>query len=370
MKGLDKSISMNHFITVDKFEELQKLALKTMRQVYAKAQGRLWKFDHWEYVFVRIMAFLTLAGLAGYLLIQTWNFSPNAIVQVFGIGLFLGKLGNLLFCTIYYLIYLVFVLLPIALIDSMSAKFKMFLRLVYFLIFLPASAFVAIIGFYYLLGSIPQNMTTSSFLLSMLILIDIIVLVLAIIYIYMKSQMSYWMFIMFVRPIDESKKTFLPTYDGIVKETANELYEHIRLWNKETLIEVANLARQKSSSIAVQAQTFSPLIGTFSLFSLFAVILNQDEFKALLRVMEQQLGEEYLGLSIYIIILAIIVTIFLSCRYFMRIIISLRLMDILIVLLEKRAKNVEKFTLSAEDYKLLNALGYTLDLHNHQAQKR
>ena len=119
---------------------------------------------------------------------------------------------------------------------------------------------------------------------------------------------------------------------------------------------VKMLVNQKNVSIAAQSQTFSPLIGAFSLFGLFALIFSQQDLRALFTDLENRLGSDFVGWLIVIFAFVIIAVFFFSARYFVRVFISLRVLEIISILVERRLDNIPQAQPSIKGFEYANGL--------------
>jgi len=119
---------------------------------------------------------------------------------------------------------------------------------------------------------------------------------------------------------------------------------------------VKTLVSQKNASIAAQSQTFSPLIGAFSLFGLFALIFSQQDLRALFADLENRLGSDFIGWSIFLFAFVIIAVFFLSARYFVRVFVSLRVLEIVLILVERQLGSVPQTPPSIKGFEYSNGL--------------
>lgn len=173
-----------------------------------------------------------------------------------------------------------------------------------------------------------------------------------------KLLINYIFFFVFGSPINQEQKTFIPSFDQIVfqviervkeKDVFKNLYlDHIDI--------LRGMAQRKQASLGIQSQTVASVVATFSLFGLVAVLFTQEELRWLLGEIERWLGPEFSGSMIWVVVIGFLgVTIF-PLRYFLRILVALRVLDIVIELLEMRAKELQAATATDGEFVLRNGI--------------
>jgi len=322
------------------FQELQRETFRTVKKVYQTSQTKLWRSGFWADLFIMIMAAVTIGGVAAYFLITTWGLSPNALELYFDFNRVPGRVGNLFFVAGMTLLYLVFVIPPITFISRMKKPMKGVFRTIYFVVFLPLSLLVYLqFATNYLNNGSLGEIDFLAFLPSWIVLVLGCLLFVAVC-LCVLSQVPYWFFLVLSKPIYAEQKTYFPTYDSIVTESVSMLIFTLSNWQEDAVSEALELARQKYTGLGAQAQAFSPVIGAFSLLGLFAVLFSQQELRQFLLSVEQMLGPEFVNISITTVIIVVLSLLCLSIRYFMRILIAMRVLDIIVVLLNKRLREL------------------------------
>lgn len=358
---------MSHSDSITSFEDLQNHTIKVVRQIYQDSQNKLWLSNYWEYIFTRLMAIIAIGGFVLYLLFTTWNMAPNVIERQFGITWMSGRIGNMAFVVGVTILYLILVIPTIIIIDNMSRMPRMLFRIAYFALLLPLSFLMIadLVSCY--LNKCTVVTINISYFLAWCLTIDAVCLVLVATYIYIAAQLPYWFFFILTKPIHTERSAFLPTYDSIISESIDLLAPKIVHWKEVMVIETIETAQQKYSSLGAQAQTISPAIGTFSLFGLFALLFSQQELRDFLSFIEKNLGTEFTNVLAGAIVLTVILLFYLSMQYFIRIVISMRILDITLALLKRRLQQL-KFVVKPdkEGYVLVDSLYLPESSHIHK----
>jgi hypothetical protein len=341
---------------ISNFSTVQREALRVIRKVYQSYQSKLWRPLYWEHLFVRFVAFCSITGVIGFLFIRTWGLAPNALETAFNFTYAPGNIGNVFFALLILIAYVLLTAPWAWFIPKLPRFMSNTFKILYYSFMIPGGAIAISILSMVLLGILRVVWGSSITLLIFTLLADMLLLMVITLYIYVETQLPYWVFMLLDKPIEIEKKAYMPTYEGLVNEVIPLLESHILSWDLDMLNSVKALAHQKHANIAAQSQTFSPLISTFSLFSLFALIFSQQDLRLLLTNLETRMGSEFAGLSIFVFVVAIAAIFFFSTRYFVRIFISLRVLEIISILVERRISSILQAPPAIKGFNYANGL--------------
>lgn len=342
------------------FEKLQAEVLNAVDWIYLETKGRLMlRPAYWWHVFQRVMVLMVMIVFLLYILVLLWPLSPDAWTQLgwFVGSILTGKLGNVSFAAMVFLVTIVVVgFLPMYLIYEVKIRIlRALLRGVYMVVLMP-------IGFgfshWFVYNLLFEKSSLVSFLVSWLVVLNAVSWIITALLVFIISLMPYIFSFVFSYPINQEKETFIPSFDQVVfrvieRVKEKDVFKNLHLDHIDTL---RGMVQRKQASLGVQSQTVASVVATFSLFGLLAVLFTQEELRWFLGEIERWLGPEFSGSMIWFLVIGFLGLTFFPLRYFLRILVALRVLDIVIELLEMRAKELQATTATDGEFVFQNGI--------------
>ena len=203
---------------ISNFSVVQRETLAAIRKVYQSHQSRLWAPRYWGHLFIRFVAFCSIVGVMGFLFVSTWGSVPNAWETAFNFPYFPGNIGNIFFALLLLIIYVLIVAPWVWFIPKFSPVVSVIFKTFYYSFLVPGGAIATGVLSLLLVKSLRVVWESSIALLIYTLLADLLLLILIALYIYIESQLPYWVFMLLDKPIEMEKKVFMPIYEGLVNE--------------------------------------------------------------------------------------------------------------------------------------------------------
>lgn len=342
------------------FEKLQAEVSNAVDRIYLDKKSPLMvRPAYWWHVFQQVMVLMVTISFLLYILVPLLPLSPN-VWQRLGwfVGvIFPGKLGNFLFAAfVVFATVLVVGVLPLYLIYEV--KFRILRELlngIYRILLMP-------IGFgfslWFVYDLLIERTSLVSFLGYWVVSLNIFSWFITTLLVFSVSLMPHIFFFVFISPINQEQKTFIPSFDQIVFQVIErvkekDVFKNLHLDHIDTL---RGMAQRKQASLGIQSQTVASVVTTFSLFGLVAVLFTQEELRWFLGEIERWLGPEFSGSMIWILVIGFLGLTFFPLRYFFRVLVAVRVLDIVIELIEMRAKELQAATATDGEFVLRNGI--------------
>lgn len=334
------------------FEKLQADVLRAVQQIYSEAQFSLIrKPAYWWHVFEQVMVVGMIVFFLLSLIVLLW---PLQIDLPF-LAIYPNKLRNFLLVVIAFFVSLsIVIILPALLIDCVkSAKIRVRLRQICLISLYPSGFGTAQ---WFINSLFFEQLDIMRLVISWIVLSNTISLSITTIIVWLSSLRSYIFFFVLDWPVNRERETFVPSFDQIVFRVIEQVKDRISDLRLDQINYLQGMAQRKQASLGVQSQTVASIVATFSLFGLVALLFTQEEVRALLGLAEQMLGDEFRGLMIGIATLFLLGIAIFPLYYFFRILVTLRVLDIVIELLEMRIRELQARAVADGEFVLHNGI--------------